>query len=117
MQLEITEELLARQTPEAQTLIRMLLAKIQELEARLQQSPRNSSLPPSTEHPHAKPPRRKPKGQRKRGGQPGHPKQERALLPAEQCDDRMALKPRQCRCCGTPLSGQDPTPLRHQVWE
>ena len=53
MQLEITEELIGRQSPEAQAIIRMLLAKIQELEERLNKSPRNSSLPPSTEHPHA----------------------------------------------------------------
>ena len=55
MSLEITEELIARQPPEAQAIIRALLAKIQELQDRLNQSPRNSSLPPSTEHPHAKP--------------------------------------------------------------
>ena len=42
MPLEITEELIARQSPEAQTIIRALLAKIQELEGRLNQSPRNS---------------------------------------------------------------------------
>ena len=59
MSLEITEELIARQTPEAQAIIRMLLAKIQQLQDQLNQSPRNSSLPPSTEHPHAKPPRPK----------------------------------------------------------
>jgi hypothetical protein len=57
MTLEITEELIARQTPEAQAIIRALLAKIQELQDRLNQSPRNSSSPPSAEHPHAKPPR------------------------------------------------------------
>jgi len=46
MSLEITEELIARQTPEAQAIIRALLAKIQELQDRLNQSPRNSSSPP-----------------------------------------------------------------------
>src|SRR5262245_16661776 len=55
MSLEITEELIARQSPEAQAIIRVLLAKIQELQDRLNQSPRNSSAPPSGEHPHAKP--------------------------------------------------------------
>jgi hypothetical protein len=60
MSLEITEELIARQTPEAQAIIRALLAKIQELQDRLNQSPRNSSSPPSTEHPHAKSPRLQP---------------------------------------------------------
>ena len=59
MSLEISEELIARQPPEAQVIIRLLLAKIQELEARLNKSPRNSSLPPSSEHPHGKSPRHK----------------------------------------------------------
>ena len=117
MQLEITEELIARQAPEAQAIIRLLLAKVQELEERLNQSPRNSSLPPSTEHPHAKPPQPKSQAKRQRGGQPGHPKHERPLLPTEQCDNRIALKPTVCRRCGTQLLGEDARPLRHQVWE
>src|SRR5215510_7859278 len=117
MSLEITEELIARQPPEAQAIIRALLAKIQELQDRLNQSPRNSSSPPSSEHPHAKPPRRKPRTARRRGGQPGHPRHERPLLPSEQCDDVIPLKPATCRRCGRELSGEDAAPLRHQVWE
>jgi transposase len=117
MPLEITEELIARQPPEAQAIIRALLAKIQELQDRLNQSPRNSSSPPSTEHPHAKPPRRQPRATRPRGGQPGHARHERPLLPAEQCDDVIPLKPAACRRCGRALSGEDAAPLRHQVWE
>ena len=72
MSLEITEELIARQSPEAQAIIRALLAKIQQLQDLLNQSPRNSSLPPSIEHPHAKPPRPKSQEARRPGGQPGH---------------------------------------------
>src|SRR5262245_41538139 len=112
MQLEITEELIARQSPEAQAIIRMLLGKVQELEERPNQSPRNSSLPPSTAHPHAKPLRPKSQAKRKRGGQPGHPKCERPLLPTEQCDDRITLKPAACRRCGTQLLGEDSSPIR-----
>ncbi len=114
---EITEELIARQTPEAQALIRLLLARIQELEARLNQSPRNSSLPPSTEHPHAKPSRHQPRAKRKPGGQAGHVRHERPLLPSEQCDEVIFLKPTACRRCGRDLVGEDSAPLRHQVWE
>jgi transposase len=117
MSLEITEELIARQPPEAQAIIRLLLAKIAELEARLSKSPRNSSLPPSSQHPHAKPPGRKPKSKKRRGGQPGHAKHERPLLPSGDCDDVHILKPSECRRCGTKLTGNDPEPLRHQVWE
>lgn len=113
----ITEELIARQPPEAQAIIRLLLAKIADLEARLNQSPRNSSLPPSTEHPHAKPQPRKEKSGKKPGGQPGHAKHERALIPADQCQAIVTVKPEHCRRCGQRLSGADPQPLRHQVWE
>src|SRR5438045_1600313 len=97
MSLEITEELIARQPPEARAIIRALLAKIQELQDRLNQSPLNSSSPPSTEHPHAKPPRHKPRATRPRGGQPGHSRHERPLLPTQQCDDVIPLKPATCR--------------------
>lgn len=117
MSLEISEDLIARQPPEAQAIIRLLLAKIAELEARLNQSPRNSSLPPGTEHPHAKPARPKSKTARKQGGQPGHPKAERALIPSADCTAVVTLKPAQCRRCGARLTGDDPAPLRHQVWE
>ena len=117
MPLEVTEELIARQPPEAQAIIRALLAKIQQLQDQLKQSPRNSSSPPSSEHPHAKPPRRKPRATRSPGGQPGHPRHERPLLPSEQCDDVIPLKPATCRRCGRALAGEDAAPLRHQVWE
>ena len=124
MSLEITEELIARQSPEAQAIIRLLLARIAEqdrriaeLEARLNKSPRNSSLPPSSQHPHAKPAPKKRKSKRKRGAQPGHAKHVRPLLPADQCDNVYPIKPSECRRCGTKLSGSDADPLRHQVWE
>lgn len=113
----ITEEMISRQPAEAQLIIRLLLAKIAELEARLNKSPRNSSLPPSTQHPHAKPaPPPKPSG-KKRGGQPGHDKAERALVPAERVAETFVLKPHRCRRCGERLKGVDTEPLRHQVWE
>ena len=95
MKTVVTEEVIARQPPEAQAIIRLLLAEIAALEARIEElerrvngkTPQNSSLPPSTQHPHARPqpPRRKSK--KKRGGQPGHEKHERPLIPTEQCDD------------------------------
>jgi transposase len=123
MSLEISKEIIARQPPEAQAIIRLLLARIAELESRLEQlergqkTPQNSSLPPSTQHPHAKPASGKAKSGKKRGGQPGHVKHERPLVPTEQCDDVHPLKPEECRRCGQNLSGTDPEPLRHQVWE
>lgn len=113
----VTEELIARQPPESQAIIRLLLAKIAELEARLGKTPRNSSLPPSSEHPHAKPAPKKRKSGRKRGGQPGHPKHERTLIPVEQCTQVVPVTPQSCRRCGEALAGSDSEPLRHQVWE
>lgn len=117
MSLELTEDLIARQSPEAQAIIRLLLARIQELEDRLLRTPQNSSLPPSVQHPHAKPPANKPRSKKKRGAQPGHAKQDRPLLPSADCDEIVARKPSQCRRCGQRLSGTDREPLRHQVWE
>ena len=141
MDVPLTDEMIARQTPEAQSIIRSLLeiiqrqqatidaliarvdvltARVKELEEALGQlpkSPLNSSVPPSTEHPHSKslPPRSPTK--RPRGGQSGHPKHERTLLPPENCHEVVTLKPTTCRGCGAALDGTDPEPLRHQVWE
>ncbi len=117
MSLEVSEELIARQSPEAQAIIRLLLAKIAELEARLPKTPQNSSLPPSTQHPHAKPTAKKPKSKKKRGGQPGHVKHSRPLLPTDQCDEVQVLTPTACRRCGAKLRGRDSEPHRHQVYE
>lgn len=61
-----------------------LEATVQQLLERLQQDSHNSPRPPSSDPPHAmrQHPRRVPSG-RKRGGQPGHPEQSRALIPIE----------------------------------
>lgn len=123
-ELLVTEDVIARQPPEAQAIIRLLLARIAELdarvaelEARLNKTPRNSSLPPSTEHPHTKPAPMREKSGRKRGGQPGHPKHERALIPTAECQTVVECVPQTCRRCGNGLAGNDAEPLRHQVWE
>ena len=97
--------------------IRVLTARVAELEAKLGKNPNNSSKPPSTTHPHDKPPPAKPKSGRKRGGQPGHDKHERELIPAEQCAEVVPCVPTACRRCGKELTGTDAEPLRHQVWE
>ena len=93
--------------------------RLADLESRIQKlTPQNSSLPPSTQHPHAKPKRTQRDGKkRKRGGQKGHKRHQRELIPPQECDEVIPLKPDACRRCGTPLTGIDPQPLRHQVWE
>ena len=113
----------AEMTPAVRAFVAMLLDRIAQLEARVEElergrkTPQNSSLPPSTRHPHARPKPPKRKKKKKRGGQPGHAKHERPLIPAEDCDHVESLKPSACRRCGDTLSGSDPEPWRHQVWE
>lgn len=97
--------------------IRILTARVAELEAKLGKNPSNSSQPPSSTHPHDKVPSSKPKSGRRRGGQPGHDKHERALIPTADCQEVVPCVPTACRRCGKELNGTDPDPLRHQVWE
>lgn len=115
---DIPPELAAEMTPAVRAFVETLLARIAVLEEQVQKrTPQNSSLPPSTQHPHAKPVAPQVKSKKRRGGQPGHPKHERALIPAAACQDVVLCKPMACRRCGRKLSGHDPEPLRHQVWE
>ena len=93
-----------------------LKAEIAELRERLGQNSSNSSRPPSSDPPSYKPPPREPKG-RKKGGQPGHQGSARKLLPAEEVDHVIELKPASCANCGRKLRGHDPLPERHQVSE
>ena len=89
---------------------------------RLKCTPQNSSLPPSTQHPHAKPPAKKRKlatgiKPKKQCAQVGHPRNVRELLPTKECDEVIPLRPKRCRKCFQKLCGSDPDPLRHQVTE
>jgi transposase len=89
-------------------------ARVKELEARLNLNSTNSSKPPSSDGPHVKPAPPRKRSRRRKGGQPGHPKHSRPLLPPDRVID---LRVDQCGQCGTGLSGDDPTPLVHQVIE
>jgi transposase len=92
--------------------------RIQALEAKLGRTSENSSQPPSSDPPGTPPPARPPRRKgRKRGGQPGHPKHSRTLVPPEQVDRTHVLKPDACRRCFKRLAGDDPAPVRHQVIE
>ena len=91
-----------------------LTTRVAELEARLNQNSTNSSKPPSSDAPHVKPAPPQPPSGKRRGGQPGHPKAERTLLPP---DEIRTLKPDTCRGCARPLTGDDPDPAVHQVHE
>jgi transposase len=76
----------------------------------------NSGKPPSSDGPTTTPPPNKP-SKNKRGGQPKHPRHRRELLPADKVDRIEDLRPSQCGRCGEALVGEDPAPLRHQVFE
>jgi transposase len=97
--------------------IRALERRVQELEAQLAKFSGNSSRPPSSDPPGAPPPAPPKRTGRTRGGQPGHDKQSRALVPPEQVTRTEVIKPPACRRCGGVLEGNDPAPYRHQVIE
>ncbi len=96
-----------------------LSARVAELEARLGQNSSNSSRPPSSDPPGTRPPAPAARGQRRPGGQRGHPGRFRALLPVEQVDTVVRIVPEACAACGAVLPAQagpdDPPAQRHQV--
>src|SRR5437660_1105507 len=94
-----------------------LEARLAALEERLKQTSRTSSRPPSSDPPSAPPRRTRAPSGRAAGGQRGHAGHGRPLLPVEQVDHLVEVKPEACAQCGTPLTGADPDPGRHQVAE
>lgn len=94
--------------------IEALERRVRDLEERLGQNSTNSSKPPSSDGPAVK--RRPPavRGRRPRGGQEGHARHARPLLPPDRTEH---LRPSECRRCGHALAGDDPEPLVHQVLE
>ena len=104
--------------PEAQAVLAGVVAtfeaRIVELESRLDQNSSNSSRPPSSDPPGRRPYRpRQPSG-RKRGGQPGHRRNDRIRL---EPDVVVEVKPENCRRCDQPLQGDAPKPLVRQAFD
>jgi transposase len=98
-------------------LVEDLKAEINELKERLNQNSRNSSRPPSSDPPSSKvKPLSKPRC-RKQGAQSGHEGRSRPLKPLSEVNHVIELRPVDCTQCGHPLTGDDPTPSRHQVSE
>lgn len=97
--------------------VEALEAEVRELKARLDRNSSNSSKPPSAEPLHVKrqPPR--PPSKRRRGGQSGHARRLRRLVPPEHLAGSLDCRPEACSGCGRPLRGDDPEPIRHQVAE
>jgi transposase len=81
---------------EAHALILRLLARVEELERRLNQSSQNSSRPPSSDPPAVRWRPRKPPSGRKPGGQKGHEGHHREMLPAEKVNETVHHWPARC---------------------
>lgn len=96
-------------------LVTELRQRLANLEARLNQTSQNSSKPPSSDPPQARPRRTKEPTGRKTGGQPGHTGHTRQLKPESEVDHIIDVRPEKCGQCGTLLLGEDATPERHQV--
>src|SRR6516162_8333581 len=115
----IPDELWQQIPPAAQAAILALIQRYEQrladLEARLNQNSTNSSKPPSSDPPALKRAPPKPTSARKVGGQNGHAKAQRDLH--DRPDRVQECKPTSCRNCHQPLHGDDPQPLRHQVWD
>jgi len=123
---KIPPELEAEMTPAVKAAFLSLLDQIDRLTRQVETltdqvqklTPRNSSLPPSTEHPHAKPKRKSSPGtKRKQGGQKGHKRHSRELIPSEQCTQVIVCQPEGCRRCGGELQPESSPAHRHQIWE
>src|SRR5438045_5438672 len=122
--LPIPDELWNMVPPEAQAaLVAVFLAmqqrmteletQVRDLQARLQLNSTNSSKPPSSDPIGLKRKPPTPPSPRKRGGQPGHRKAFRPLVPPERLRSSTDCKPTSCRRCGHARHGEDPTPLVH----
>jgi transposase len=119
---ELSEEAWQATAPEARAFIALLVAKLAALEARLNQNSTNSSKPPSSDPPSAPPrPTKTPRGKPKtKGAQPGHPDQQRELLPEAEVDTVVPLRPSCCSSCSSELPDSLPSlglPRRQQVFE
>jgi transposase len=106
--------------------VERLTTRVEELErkiALLTRDSSNSSKPPSSDGPSAKPKARRPMKSKKRhqGGQPGHKGSNRNLIPIEEVDRVIPVFPESCDDCGQVLPRQtnsdQPTGKywRHQV--
>ena len=77
-----------------------LSQRVSHLEERLKIDSSNSSTPPSANPPGKNLPKLKPKGQNRRGGQPGHRGSSRKLLPPEEVHETIPCHPESVCPCG-----------------
>lgn len=105
----LSAEILSRTPPEVIDLLRQLLARIEELEARLNKNSSNSSKPPSSDSPFVKRPAtiKEPKSPRKRKGM-----RQQCLRPTELIE----MQPQKCSCGCEDFDEPEPYYI-HQVIE
>ncbi len=100
--------------------LRELETVVRELQAKLGQTSRTSSKPPSSDPPSTPPRPPRPARGRKAGGQVGHAGHQRPLVPSDQVHDPIELQPQQWPTGQTALPPDlpDVAPRRRtQVWE
>src|SRR3954466_15891402 len=90
--------------------IAALEQRLGDLEARLKLNSTNSSKPPSSDPIGLKRRPPTPPSGRKRGGQPGHRRAQRPLVPPEKLRSSTDCRPTSCRHCAHPLRGDDLEP-------
>jgi transposase len=83
--------------------LRAAVVRLEEQLAAARKDSSTSSKPPSSDIVKPVPPLPPGQDKRKRGGQPGHPKHERALFPPEQVDRFFDHPLQGCPCCGGQL--------------
>src|SRR5512136_2340853 len=97
-----------RQIAELTAQVEALKTRVKDLEERLGRTSRNSSKPPSSDGPALPPRPKKPPTGRRPGGQPGHERHERELVPPEKVNKIVECIPQHCECCDMRLHGEDP---------
>jgi len=106
-----------RQNQALQAQVGVLQAEVERLRERVNQTSQNSSMPPSSDPPHAPARSRRTPSGRTRGGQKGHTGHGRSHQPPDQVERVIPVRPVACGQCGALLLGEDPHPERHQVTE
>ncbi|WP_161569320.1 IS66 family transposase [Candidatus Oscillochloris fontis] len=119
---ELSEDAWQATPREVRQFIALLVQKLAAIEARLNQNSQNSSKPPSSDPPSAPPrPAKTPRGKPKtKGAQPGHPDQQRDLMPTSEVSQVVPLRPTTCPGCQHALPDDLApvgSPRRQQVWD
>ena len=111
---KLVEEM-AQQIKEQEKKLTEVLTVQEQLLEKVNQTSKNSSLPPSSDLPGVEKKQSVKKSSKKRGGQPGHQGISRELYPIEDCSSIIEHHPQECPSCGEALSGYDTNPYRHQI--